>query len=72
VSDASGTTVQYPDVTVRLVGEDGNALHIIGTVSQALRRAHGHGAANTFMDAALDSGSYDELLALVQRTVVVR
>jgi hypothetical protein len=30
---------KYPDVTVRLSGEDGNAFLIIGRVSRALRRA---------------------------------
>jgi hypothetical protein len=31
--------VPFTDVKVKLIGEDGNAFHIIGKVSKALRKA---------------------------------
>ena len=56
---ASG--VRFPDVTVRLVGQDGNAFMVLGLVSKALKRA-GHGdAVDEFMKEAT-SGDYDHLL----------
>lgn len=33
------TDVKYPEVTVQLTGEDGNAFAIMGAVKTALRRA---------------------------------
>jgi hypothetical protein len=63
--------VTYPDVEVELIGHDGNAIGIIGKVSRAIRRAHGHDAGTDFVNQATQCGSYDELLALVMRTVEV-
>lgn len=31
--------VKYPNITVKLVGEDGNAFSIMGRVTKAMRRA---------------------------------
>ena len=31
---------KYPDITVRLVGENGNAFHILGLCLSAMRRAN--------------------------------
>jgi len=63
--------VKYPDVTVPMTGEDGNAFAILGRVSGALRR---HGVPKEeiekFMKEA-KSGDYDHLLATVMRTVNV-
>jgi hypothetical protein len=54
--------VRHPEVTVRLVGEDGNAFAILATVKRALRRA---GVDETeiarFRDEAV-AGDYDHLL----------
>jgi hypothetical protein len=54
--------VRYPDVTVQLTGEDGNAMYIIGAVRKALRRA-GVPAERIgeFSDEAM-SGDYDNVL----------
>ncbi len=66
------TQPTYPDVYVHMsTGQDGNAFAIIGAVSKALRREVGPEAAAEFSREAMDSGSYDELLAFVQRTVNV-
>jgi hypothetical protein len=64
-------TPTYLDVTVQLVGRDGNAFAIIGAVSAALRREVSPEAASQFTRAAMDCGSYDELLRLTQSTVNV-
>lgn len=61
----------YPDVTVQLSGEDGNAHQIIGLVCRELRRAGHPKAASEFAATAFKSTSYDELLQLAMRTVDV-
>jgi hypothetical protein len=63
--------VKYPDVHVQLTGRDGNAFAVIGAVSAALKRAGHRDAAETFANDAMDSSSYDALLALAMRTVAV-
>ncbi len=63
--------VKYPNVTVRLVGESGNAFAILGRVASALRRA---GAPREDVDAYMaeaTSGDYDHLLATTTRWVDV-
>jgi hypothetical protein len=53
---------RYPEVKVRLVGEDGNAFSILARVTTALRR---HGVAVTMIDAfrsEATGGDYDNLL----------
>lgn len=61
---------KYPDVTVRLTGEDGNAFAIMGAVSKALRQA-GHGdAVNGYMAEAMSS-DYDHLLQTTMAYVEV-
>ena len=63
--------VKYPNVTVRLVGEDGNAMVIMGLVSQALKKA---GASKqeiaTFRQECM-SGDYDNLLRVCMEWVNV-
>ena len=62
--------VKFPDVHVKLVGEDGNAFSILGRVSAALKRA-GHGdAVKAYTDEAM-SGDYDNLLRVTAQTVNV-
>ena len=63
--------VKYEDVTVKLIGEDGNAFNLIGLVNRGIRDVHGADAAKEFADAAMGSESYDALLALIQETVHV-
>ncbi len=62
---------KFPYVEVALVGSDGNAFAILGTVQRAMRAA---GVAETevsqfFSDAT--SGDYDHLLQTVMATVAV-
>lgn len=60
----------YPDVTVELIGSDGNAFAVLGKVSKALRRGGHADAVETFM-AEATSGDYDHLLATVMKYVEV-
>lgn len=63
--------VRFPDVTVTLIGEDGNAFAILGKVERALRRV---GASSeeirSFRDEAT-SDDYEHLLATVMAWVEV-
>lgn len=64
-------TTRYPNITVQLTGEDGNAFFIIGRVQKELRK-HGlppHVVAE-YVDEAT-SGDYDHLLATTTRWVNV-
>lgn len=63
--------VKYPDVTVQLIGADGNAFAILGKVQRALREAGADKAEiEDFMAEAM-SGDYDHLLATVTAWVEV-
>jgi hypothetical protein len=64
-------TRTYPNVTVKLIGEAANPYVLIGEVEAVLRREVGHQAADEFVVQALNSGSYDSLLAFIQNTVLV-
>jgi hypothetical protein len=58
---------RYPHITVRLVGEDGNAFAILGRCQQAMRQA---GVSKAEIDAFLTeakSGDYDHLLQTCMR-----
>jgi len=62
---------KYPNITVRLIGEDGNAFFILGMVTKALKRAGVAQAEIEAFAAEATAGNYDDLLATVMRTVVV-
>ena len=63
--------VKYPQVTVQLIGTDGNAFMVIGAVARALRTKVGGTAADAFNAAAYACTDYDQVLALAQQTVNV-
>ena len=53
---------KYPNVTVQLTGEDGNAFFILGRISKAMRKEGIRAAeVQTFMVEAM-AGDYDHLL----------
>ena len=56
---------KYPDVTVKLVGEDGNAFAILGRVGKALRRHAGREVEEKFIEEAT-AGDYDFKYKVVQ------
>ena len=65
------TEPKFPDVTVTLVGSDGNAFSVLGRVQKALRRG---GATQEDLDefmAEATAGDYDALLGTVTRWVEV-
>jgi|MudIll2142460700_1097286.scaffolds.fasta_scaffold585609_2 hypothetical protein len=72
MADTSTTSVKYPGIRVKLVGEDGNAFAIIGRVRLALRRG-GVPAdeVEAFSEDAM-SGDYDHVLQTCMKWVGVR
>ncbi len=64
--------IKYPHVSVELIGTDGNAVSLIGLVAKQIRRKVSTEAATEFANEAFGSGSYDEVLQLIMRTVDVK
>lgn len=61
--------VKYPEINIRLVGEDGNAFSILARVTQALRRAGiSEDERKAFTDEAT-AGDYGHLLRTVMAWV---
>ena len=54
---------KYPDITIQLTGEDGNAFNILGICLQAMRRAGLSKVERDAFQAEATSGNYDHLLA---------
>lgn len=54
---------KYPEITVRLTGEDGNAFNILGICLRAMRRAGLNQKERDAFQAEAISGNYDHLLA---------
>ncbi len=65
------THIRFPEVTVQLSGEDGNAFAIVGRVHTALRRACSVDAAAEFTTEAM-SGNYDHVLQTCMKWVNVK
>ena len=63
--------IKHDAVTVRLIGEDGNAFAIIGKVTAALDERVSPAAAAEYREAAFACPSYDALLNLTMSTVHV-
>jgi hypothetical protein len=61
----------YPDVTVKLVGSDGNAFAIIANVSKALKAVGRKTEAVAWQSQAFEMKSYDALLQRVMELVNV-
>lgn len=62
-------TPKYPDIEVQLVGRDGNAMAIMGRVTEALRK---NGVSKKEQDEFLEdamSGDYDHVLQTCMRWV---
>ena len=58
---------RHPDITVKLVSEDGNAFAILGTCRQAMHRARLPQAEIDAFMAEATVGSYDQLLQTCMR-----
>lgn len=59
------------EITVKLVGEDGNVFFIIGKVSKALRRGGFPELAKEYQTRVMAAGSYDEALGITMEYVEV-
>jgi hypothetical protein len=64
--------VKYPEVQVKLVGEDGNAFAIMSRVMTALSRAGVTQAEQEAYYAEATSGDYDHLLQTTMTWVSVK
>lgn len=62
---------KYDDVTVKLVGTDSNTMVMLGKVTAAVRRVHGHQAADEIAAKVMDAGSPDEALNILCESVNV-
>ena len=70
-SDSNLAGPRYPDIEVVLIGQDGNAFHIIGVTRRAMKR---HGVPQEDIQAYMDeatSGDYDNLLTTTMKWVTV-
>ena len=65
------TEMRHPEITVRLIGNDGNAFAVLGAVSGALRRAGVPKEERDEFRAEATSGDYDNLLAICMKWVTV-
>lgn len=61
----------YPNVTVKLIGKDGNAFAILGTVRKALKRAGVPSEEVERFSKEATGGDYNQLLGTVMRWVEV-
>lgn len=65
------TEVRYPDINVKLVGQDGNAFVLLGLVKQALRRNRVPTEDQDLFIKEATSGDYDHLLRVCMSWVNV-
>lgn len=57
--------IKYPNITVNIIGRDGNGFYILGVCQKAMRRNHFlQSEIDLFMKEAT-SGDYNHLLATV-------
>lgn len=62
---------RYPEITVQLTGQDGNAFLIIGRVQKALRRGGVPAEQVSEFVAEATSGDYDNVLRTAMAWVTV-
>lgn len=65
------TEPKYPNVTVQLSGEDGNAFMMIGRTSGALRRAGVSQEEITEFTNEATSGDYDNVISTIGKWVEI-
>ena len=63
--------VRYPDITVQLTGENGNAFNVIGLVQRALKQAKVPAEEVAKFRTEAMSGDYDNVLVTAMRWVNV-
>ena len=63
---------KYPEITVQLTGNDGNAFAVMGAVKKALRRANVSADEISEYIKQSMSGDYDNLLRVAMEWVEVK
>lgn len=64
--------VKYPEITVELIGQNGNIFNLIGICTQAMQRAKvSRAERDAFVEEVTHTGSYMEALAVIMRWVNV-
>lgn len=63
------TTTKYPNVQIKLAGEDGNAFSILARVARAMRKAGVSNDEITTYNTEATSGDYDNLLRVTMSWV---
>jgi hypothetical protein len=66
------TTIKYPEVIVRLTGNDGNAFAIMGAVRKALKTAKVSAEEIAEYTEQSTMGDYDNLLRVAMAWVTVK
>lgn len=66
------TTTRYPNITVQLTGNDGNAFAILGSVRRALRNAGVSDEEIAEYTAQSTSSDYDNVLVTAMDWVTVQ
>jgi len=64
--------IKHPEITVRLVGQDGNVFNLMSIVANALRKNGFVEEVQDFITEVTSSQSYHEALAVMMRWVDVR
>lgn len=67
----NNTTVKYPNISVKLLGEDGNVFNLIGKTSQALKAAGIPSQEIRDFQTEVTSGTYNDAIATITRWVNV-
>lgn len=64
--------IKHPEITVRLVGQDGNIFNLMSIVANSLRKNGFVEEVQDFITEVTSSQSYHEALAVMMRWVDVR
>ena len=64
-------TIKHPDISVQLVGQDGNIFNLMGIVSRALCENGFGDEVDAFVSEVTSSNSYHEALAIIMQWVDV-
>ena len=65
-------TIKHPDISVQLVGQNGNVFNLMGIVIRALRNNVSGDEVDDFISEVTSSKSYHEALAVMMQWVDVR
>lgn len=64
--------MKYPNITVKLVGEDGNIFNLMGKVQKALKKAGvSKEEQSQFLEEVSQSNSYDQALQVIMEWMEV-